>query len=191
MYVTCGGGFSGTWRARLRAEAQTRLHYMVRIEESVDMSAGWATAQARVVCMRMTWHSRRSQLAPLKAAQGVLPSCRYVRDPSVRWGVLSCPSHSVKSSVVSHVVPVAVQLVFPSRGKQLHRSNEMIFPRQYSNQPGWKLGRKDDAGSQLSWAREKPCQCVKTDWVNHPSRSICRISGQGRSWAGLPSPMRS
>ena len=65
MYVNCGGGFSGTWRARLRAEARTRLHDMVRMEESVDMSASWALSQARVVSMRMTWHASCSQSAPL------------------------------------------------------------------------------------------------------------------------------
>ena len=43
MYVNCEGGFSGTWRARLRAEARTRSHDMVRTEESVDMSAGWCS----------------------------------------------------------------------------------------------------------------------------------------------------
>ena len=65
MYVNFGGVFSSTWRARLQAQARTRLHDMVRMEESVDTSTGWATAQARVVCMRMTWHASRSQWAPL------------------------------------------------------------------------------------------------------------------------------
>ena len=65
MYVNCGGGFSGTWRARLRAEARTRKHDMVRTVESVDMSASWDPSQARVVSMSMSWHARRSQSAPL------------------------------------------------------------------------------------------------------------------------------
>ena len=56
MYLNCGGGFSGTWRARLQAQARTRSHDMVRTEESVDMSAGWAPSQACVVSMRMTCH---------------------------------------------------------------------------------------------------------------------------------------
>ena len=33
------------------------IHDMVRMEESVDMLASWATAQGRVVSMRMTWHA--------------------------------------------------------------------------------------------------------------------------------------
>ena len=57
MYVNCGGGFSGTWRARLRAEARTRVHAMVWTVESVDMLAGWASSQACVVSMRMSWHA--------------------------------------------------------------------------------------------------------------------------------------
>ena len=65
MYVNGGGGFSRTWRARLRAEARTQSHDMVRTEESVDMSAGWAPSQACVVSMCMTWHAGRSQSAPL------------------------------------------------------------------------------------------------------------------------------
>ena len=65
IYVKCGGEFSCTWRAWLRAEARTRLRDMVRMEESVDMSASWALSQARVVSMRMTWYASRSQLAPL------------------------------------------------------------------------------------------------------------------------------
>ena len=48
---------SGTWRARLRAEARTPLHAMVRTVESADMSASWDASQARVVSMRMSWHA--------------------------------------------------------------------------------------------------------------------------------------
>ena len=48
---------SGTWRARLRAEARTRFHAMVRTVESADMSASWDASQARVVSMRMSWHA--------------------------------------------------------------------------------------------------------------------------------------
>ena len=65
MYVNCGGGFGGTWRARLQAEARTRKHGVVRTVESVDMSASWDPSQARVVSMHMTWHACRSQSAPL------------------------------------------------------------------------------------------------------------------------------
>ena len=60
--------------------------------------------------------------------------------------------------VVGHSVPVVVQLVFPSCGKQVLRSSEMFLARQNSTQPGWKFGKKDDAGFQLLCALEKLSQ---------------------------------
>ena len=56
MYIV-EEAFSGTWRARLRAEARAPVQAMVRTVESADMSASWDTSQARVVSMRMSWHA--------------------------------------------------------------------------------------------------------------------------------------
>ena len=137
------------------------LHDMVRMEESVDMSASWAQSQARVVSMRMKWHASRSQSAPLGSLRrsALLVSMSW----TPRSDGVSCPVPVIlSSSVVSHWVPVVVQLLFPSRGTQVRKSSKMFFPRQYSTQPGWKFGKKDDAGSQLSWALEKPSQ-----WAFH------------------------
>ena len=56
MYIV-EEALSGTWRARLWAEARAPFHAMVRTVESVDLSASWDTSQARVVSMRMSWHA--------------------------------------------------------------------------------------------------------------------------------------
>ena len=105
------------------------LHDMVPMEESVDRSASWALAQARVVSMRMTWHARRSQPAQLGSPRrsALLQVCPGPLGP-MGCSVLS-PSFC-QVFVVSHLVPVAVQLVVPSRGKQLPRLREMFLPRQ-------------------------------------------------------------
>ena len=135
MYIV-EEALSGTWRARLRAEAPTPVSC-----HGTDGGVSGHVGELGCVPSSCSIHAhvmacRRSRSAPLGSLRrsALLVSTSW----TPRSAGVSCPVPVVLSSfVVSHSVAVVVQLGFPSCGKQVLRSSEIRFARQNSTQPGW------------------------------------------------------